>query len=307
MRVKQTIMERRRHSRSRHAQGRQVRLSFEGRPGVAQVILARLLDLNESGCRLTFPLAFRPGALASLTGVDLQLTVDLRPMRATVRWCAAVRNGEYQIGLEFSEPARVRLDDSSAGAGASEIRGSGEDLYEILQVSPNAEPETIHRVYRILAQRYHPDNPTTGNDSMFRSILSAYRTLSDPSSRAAYDATYSRVQSQRWRIFDSAEVSTGIEAEKRKRNGILALLYAKRMRQPEQAGMTLQELEQLLGIPREHLQFAIWYLREQGLVERADNGRCAITARGVEQAEQTPPPTQPALPLLGEASRAANL
>ena len=30
------------------------------------------------------------------------------------------------------------------------------DFYEILQVSPNAELETIHRVYHILAQQLHP-------------------------------------------------------------------------------------------------------------------------------------------------------
>ena len=32
------------------------------------------------------------------------------------------------------------------------------DYYEALQISSNAEPETIHRVYRMLAQRFHPDN-----------------------------------------------------------------------------------------------------------------------------------------------------
>ena len=29
------------------------------------------------------------------------------------------------------------------------------DYYELLQISPNAEPETIQRVYKMLAQRYH--------------------------------------------------------------------------------------------------------------------------------------------------------
>ena len=39
------------------------------------------------------------------------------------------------------------------------------DYYELLQISPNAEPETIHRVYRLLAQRFHPDNGQTGDDT----------------------------------------------------------------------------------------------------------------------------------------------
>ena len=44
------------------------------------------------------------------------------------------------------------------------------DYYEVLQISPNAEPETIQRVYRLLAQRYHPDNQDTGNANYFRII-----------------------------------------------------------------------------------------------------------------------------------------
>ena len=30
------------------------------------------------------------------------------------------------------------------------------DYYEFLQISPNAEQATIHRVYRFLAGRFHP-------------------------------------------------------------------------------------------------------------------------------------------------------
>jgi curved DNA-binding protein CbpA len=33
------------------------------------------------------------------------------------------------------------------------------DYYEFLQISPNADADTIHRVYRFLAARLHPDNP----------------------------------------------------------------------------------------------------------------------------------------------------
>ncbi len=44
-----------------------------------------------------------------------------------------------------------------------------EDHYDTLQVSNKADPDTIHRVFRILAQRYHPDNLHTGSAEMFRS------------------------------------------------------------------------------------------------------------------------------------------
>ena len=61
------------------------------------------------------------------------------------------------------------------------------DYYEVLQISPNAQPETIQRVYRLLAQLYHPDNKETGDQALFEQVLQAYRVLSDPEKRAAYD------------------------------------------------------------------------------------------------------------------------
>src|ERR1043165_7815928 len=64
------------------------------------------------------------------------------------------------------------------------------DYYEVLQVSTSSEPETINRVYRMLAQRYHPDNQQTGDERRFREILEAYTVLSDPERRARYDVVH---------------------------------------------------------------------------------------------------------------------
>ena len=41
------------------------------------------------------------------------------------------------------------------------------DYYEFLQISPNAQPVTITRVYRFLASRLHPDNPANSATRKF--------------------------------------------------------------------------------------------------------------------------------------------
>jgi hypothetical protein len=41
------------------------------------------------------------------------------------------------------------------------------DYYELLRVSPGAELESIQRVHRALAARYHPDNTETGDIERF--------------------------------------------------------------------------------------------------------------------------------------------
>jgi curved DNA-binding protein len=44
------------------------------------------------------------------------------------------------------------------------------DYYEILQLSQRADQETIERVYRLLAKRYHPDNKDTGDAQKFNAL-----------------------------------------------------------------------------------------------------------------------------------------
>ncbi len=63
-----------------------------------------------------------------------------------------------------------------------------ENLYEILQVSPNAEQAVLDGAYRKLAAKYHPD-VYKGADAQHRmgAINNAYETLSDPVKRTEYD------------------------------------------------------------------------------------------------------------------------
>jgi hypothetical protein len=46
--------------------------------------------------------------------------------------------------------------------------------------------------------------------------------------------------------------------------------------------MGIIDLERLLGCPRKHMEFHVWYLKEKGWIVRADDGRFAITASGVD-------------------------
>ena len=47
------------------------------------------------------------------------------------------------------------------------------NYYDLLQINPRAEIETIDRVYRMLAARYHPDNQQTGDAERFRVLTEA--------------------------------------------------------------------------------------------------------------------------------------
>ncbi|HEU4507269.1 MAG TPA: DnaJ domain-containing protein [Pyrinomonadaceae bacterium] len=156
------------------------------------------------------------------------------------------------------------------------------DYYEVLQVSDGAEPETVNRVYRMLAQRYHPDNRETGNENRFRQITEAYHILSSPERRAQYDATYQQRRKDRWRLVDAGNQSENdFEMEQIVRLTVLEALYTKRRLEPHNPGIFLVELERLLGRPREHLEFTIWYLQQKKLINM-DDARMQLTADGAE-------------------------
>ena len=159
------------------------------------------------------------------------------------------------------------------------------DYYEDLQVSANADQETIERVYRLLAKRYHPDNQLTGDIEKFDFITKAYRVLADPEKRAAYDVGYSDRKNNLWKAFSENLSDSECENDKHIRTSILSLLYVERRQNVSNSGIGLWNLEKLLGWPEEILEFHVWYLKEKGWIERTDTGGFAITAEGVDEIE----------------------
>lgn len=160
------------------------------------------------------------------------------------------------------------------------------DYYDILQISTSAEPDTVHRVYRLLAQRFHPDNQETGNESRFRELSEAYQVLGNPESRAQYDVGNERRRSERWRLVSTgAQAENDFEAEQLVRLTLLEVLYTRRRIEPGSPGISPLDLEKLIGRPREHLEFTIWYLTQKKYVIAADNSMLMITADGVEHVE----------------------
>jgi len=117
---------------------------------------ASVIDVIEGGFGIALRTPLKPGSLV-VVGDQVE---------AEVRWCVQKSDGTFRAGLKNS-----RL-----------------DCYEVMQLSPNADGETISRVYRLLAARYHPDNRETGDSEKFLRLSEAYQILSDPEKRARYDA-----------------------------------------------------------------------------------------------------------------------
>ena len=126
--------------------------------GRAQRVRAAVVDAIDGGFGVSLAAQLKAGS---------SVVVGER-IAAEVRWCVQKSDGTFRAGLQFS----------------------GLDCYEAMQLSRNADAETISRVYRLLAARYHPDNRETGNSEKFLRLSEAYQILSDPEKRARYDVSY---------------------------------------------------------------------------------------------------------------------
>jgi curved DNA-binding protein len=159
------------------------------------------------------------------------------------------------------------------------------NYYELLQISPNADHETIHRVFQFLAARLHPDNPDTGNADKFILLKQAYDILSNPVSRAEYDANFEKSEPEDIPLSTSFNFLDAVEGELNRRLAVMALLYMNRRTNPYTPEVSLAEVERRMGFPRDYLDFTTWYLARKGYLTRGDNSDFTITADGVDFVE----------------------
>src|SRR5262245_41797462 len=112
------------------------------------------------------------------------------------------------------------------------------DFYEILEISPNANSETIERICRHLAMRYHPDNLNTSGPDRFSQLVEAHDILKDPAKRAQYDVQHRNHSASRWQLAEEASNTLGIERDTVIQDKLLSILYVKRRQDVKEAGIS---------------------------------------------------------------------
>jgi hypothetical protein len=107
--------------------------------------------------------------------------------------------------------------------------------------------------------------------------------LSDPERRARYDIGHAALRQARWRLVSNgSQAANDYEVEQLIRLTVLEVLYTRRRTEPSGQGVSLWELESLIGRAREQLEFTVWYLTAKKYITRSDSAELVITADGVE-------------------------
>lgn len=198
------------------------------------------------------------------------------------------------------------------GAGAPAGAPRPINYYDLLQVNRDAHSTIIRYAYRFLAAMYHPDNTETGDAEKFRVITDAWRTLSDEGKRAAYDMSLGAKEAQAPAQSASpgtapgASASSGMHSFNRDalkvqtgtswneiefRLAILQILLGQRKKKVQTGGASAKMMMDILGTnDMAEMEFALWYLREKGLIEMGER-LFMISVKGVdylvEQLSQT--------------------
>lgn len=156
--------------------------------------------------------------------------------------------------------------------------------YETLQLRENAHPVLVTQAFRVLAAMYHPDNVQSADRDEFERVVEAYRLLSDPVRRAAYDRERSALPDVTVSAGDGNGTQPG--TERRLRLVILTTLYNLRRTAFEKPGLSLWVLVQMTESSLDEVRFTLWYLRGKKLIEIDHDNCVAITVAGVDLIEE---------------------
>jgi len=235
------------------------------------------VDISSGGVGIECSAELKAGSIVYVQAKDGSVKGDCEVVHCTRR------GRSFHIGFELrDEPMPARETPRKENPSDHEL-----DHYETLQISPKAEAQTIHRVYHMMAARFHPDNAETGDVEQFLRMKRAYAVLSDSERRSEYDATLAKKRDAGPNpIFGLKDFVTGVKAEANRRLGVLSLLYTQRQMNPDHPGVSLLDLEREMGFPREYLSFTVWYLLAKGFLTLADNSDYALTAAGADYVER---------------------
>lgn len=97
------------------------------------------------------------------------------------------------------KPSHHNARDRLVGTVSASSSNQEQNHYEILGVAKDATKQEIHRAFRQLAKKYHPDkNKDKSATDEFIKIFKAYETLSDEKKRKEYDDQSARGHTNSW-------------------------------------------------------------------------------------------------------------
>jgi hypothetical protein len=185
---------------------------------------------------------------------------------------------------------------------SSSPAGKFQDHYLILGVDPKADSETIQAAYGKLAQKFRPSNPETADPEKFEAVNMAYEVLADPALRLAFDKIKGIDHDAGPPKFSGIDFFNALEHGAVLRATVLCILYDRRRINSFKPSLSMRHLEGMLHVTAEVLNFAVWYLKQRGLIASDDKSNLEISVAGMDFLEQNRPAAEAVTGMVKESA-----
>jgi curved DNA-binding protein CbpA len=185
------------------------------------------------------------------------------------------------------------------------VAGKFQDHYSILGVDPKANSDVIQTAYAKLAERYRKDNKETGDPDKFDSVNQAFEVLCDPALRAEFDKIKGIDQDDGNPQFSGLDFFTALGRNAGLRAALLSILYDCRQKKPFRPALSMRHIDSMLVATNDELSFALWYLKQRGLVQSDDKSNLQITVEGMDSLEGKRPAPELVMPFIKPAALTA--
>ncbi len=187
---------------------------------------------------------------------------------------------------------------------SSSSSGKFQDHYALFGIDYTADSETIQAAYASLVEKYHPRNPDTGDPDKFEAVNIAFEVLSDPALRASFDQLKGIDPDRGDPKFSGEAFFVNLKLSEVLRSALLCVLYDRRQLKSFKPSLSMRHLEGMLIATPEELNFALWYLKQRGLVINDDKSSMAITVDGMDYLEKNPPSPEGVMAMMKQESAA---
>jgi hypothetical protein len=198
--------------------------------------------------------------------------------------------------------ARAKSADKKSSTMSGSIAGKFQDHYTILGVDPRATQEAIQIAYDRLAKKYHPSNAQSGDQDKLDSVTLAYEVLSDPVLRLEFDKVKGIDQDDANLMFAGIEFFDALGRQAGLRAALLCILYDRRRKKPSKPSLSIRHIEGIIQSTNDELNFALFYLKQRGLVVGDDKSNLMITVDGMDFLERDQPAPEKVFPFIKPAA-----
>jgi curved DNA-binding protein CbpA len=166
---------------------------------------------------------------------------------------------------------------------SSSVGGKFQDHYIVLGVEPNADSAAIQAAYAKLTEKH------AGDKGKLDTLTQAFEVLSDPALRESFDQVKGVDKEGGNPKFSGAEFFDALEQSAGLRAAVLCILYDRMRVKSFKPSLSMRNLEGMLHVKGEALNFGLWYLKKRGFVFNDDKSSLAITVEGMDYLEQNRP------------------